>query len=134
MVTAMAWPWCSMQIVWPTPAPPSVWNMYLGSADPVVGRNATTSPALYSSSLARCVSAKFLLPTVHMALQVDPFVFDCPPRRGSSWPPLKMTAKRYRRTGKSPPRDGLTLMFFHCIGGREQLLHVRQDSKLLSDL
>lgn len=53
-----------------------------------------------------------------MALQVQSFVFDCPSRRGSPWPALKMTAKRYRSTGVSPQRDGLTLMFFHCIGAR----------------
>ncbi|KAF7784898.1 hypothetical protein Agabi119p4_1063 [Agaricus bisporus var. burnettii] len=75
-----------------------------------------------------------------MALQVDPFIFDCPSRRSSPWPSLKMTANRYRINEKSPPKDGLTLMFFHCIGSHKEvwepvishILQSQSDSRSLS--
>ncbi|KAF9449728.1 alpha/beta-hydrolase [Macrolepiota fuliginosa MF-IS2] len=56
----------------------------------------------------------------HMALDIRQFIFDAPSRRGSSWPALKMTAKRYRIPNPYPPKDGLTLLFFHCIGAHKE--------------
>lgn len=70
--------------------------------------------------------------TMDMALQADPFVFNCPSRRGSPWPSLKMTAKRYRALGLPLAKDGLTLLLFHCVGARESSLHNFYSAKICS--
>jgi len=54
------------------------------------------------------------------ALQIKPFVFDSPPRKGISGAGLKLTAKRYTVRNSADNVDGLTLLFAHCIGSHKE--------------
>ena len=59
------------------------------------------------------------------SLQVEPFVFDCPPtpsaicHRNASDGRLKITAKRYTLENSADNAEGFTLLFAHCIGSRK---------------
>jgi hypothetical protein len=56
--------------------------------------------------------------TAMIPLQIKAFVFDNPSRLNQSDPGLKTTAKRYTTAYSAQNREGLTLLFTHCIGSR----------------